>query len=1115
MARDSIRVLAGPARSGKTTHLLQRYRRVLSDAEPGTLLWLAPTALAARQVRRRLLHEELRACFEPRIWTFDQFVHSVLDASGQLVRRLTEVQCVEILRHLLVQLHARGELRYLGRIVHSSGTASWVARFIRELKHHEIWPEHFRRACETAGRLSPKDHDVWLLYQRYQQFLEEGRLYDSAGAYWQARTLLQDGQQQPVGKLRLLVVDGFTDFTHTQQEILQELFQRSQEAWVSLPLERDSARPELFARSRNTWEQFLRRQGAQLVEQPARTSGWAAMDYLQQQLFVPEAEPFRAEEPARITLTAAPGVTHEVKQVARQIKHLLVCGSPEGKQRVSPGQVLVIARNVESLAELIRQEFAEAGVPVFLEVGIPLSRSGLGQVLLQLVQLVESGEGFAEVMAFLGNSSLRPPRLQWDPETARTVRQAVRRCQVPQGLKRLLQAYQRLLDHRASQDEVGDLAEAAEASRSRRDWDPEHLQAGRRLLGQLHEALAAWSEPAPLQQWLQRLETTLHALGLHPEKVSRKTPGQETDRRVWQLLRDELLALDHLLERTAAREYHPQEFLATLRDLLQQLTYQPPCVPDACVRVVSAIHARGASYPWVFVVGLSEESFPSPQDRPAVYSLAQRRQLRQRQLALPVDEDHHQGEMILFYEVLTRAEQALWLSYPALNEKAEPLLPSPYLQEVQRLLDLQPDVPEELSLVQLPRDDRAINARERWLLAVDKAQAEDLCWLHWSIRQGPPELVAQLFRSWQCVRQRGHYGHFGPWEGVLELDPALQAVQRYWTPESTVSVTSLESYAYCPWRFLMERFLDVQPLEEPAEELETVQLGLLFHDLMARGHRQCDDLQQLAQLSSAEFLQQWAPWIDEVLEAHFGPAQQRSEVMAVLASLAREDLRSMLVAYREQLVEYLEALRKAHWTELPRPAHLEVSFGLSRSRAGSDAHSTEQALVLRRGRQRLRLSGRVDRVDVGRIGNQQVALVIDYKTGSSRRLRKPRGEEPLPTALQLDLYPEALEQAVFGKRVRVVKSGYWSVRPRRGGKGFLPFALRYRRGDSGLEPDEQWKNRWKQLQQLVFRLWQGMRSGQFVVFSEDDECTNFCPLKHTCRIAQVRSLEKTWKPPEL
>ena len=46
--------------------------------------------------------------------------------------------------------------------------------------------------------------------------------------------------------------------------------------------------------------------------------------------------------------------------------------------------------------------------------------------------------------------------------------------------------------------------------------------------------------------------------------------------------------------------------------------------------------------------------------------------------------------MLLFYEVLTRAEESLTISYPALDDKAQALPPSPYVTEVERTLRRRP-----------------------------------------------------------------------------------------------------------------------------------------------------------------------------------------------------------------------------------------------------------------------------------------------------------------------------------------------------------------------------------------------------------------------------------------
>ena len=57
--------------------------------------------------------------------------------------------------------------------------------------------------------------------------------------------------------------------------------------------------------------------------------------------------------------------------------------------------------------------------------------------------------------------------------------------------------------------------------------------------------------------------------------------------------------------------------------------------------------------------------------------------------AAPTDESpaatRSQDEMLLFYEVLSRAQETLTISYPAMDDKAQVLPPSPYVVELQRM----------------------------------------------------------------------------------------------------------------------------------------------------------------------------------------------------------------------------------------------------------------------------------------------------------------------------------------------------------------------------------------------------------------------------------------------
>ena len=87
---------------------------------------------------------------------------------------------------------------------------------------------------------------------------------------------------------------------------------------------------------------------------------------------------------------------------------------------------------------------------------------------------------------------------------------------------------------------------------------------------------------------------------------------------------------------------------------------------------------------------MSEKAFPLTAGDDRIYSEAECRRLNQEAgLHFAERKQRAAEEMLLFYEVVTRPTRRLVLSYPALDEAAQPLLPSPYLIELQRCLGIE------------------------------------------------------------------------------------------------------------------------------------------------------------------------------------------------------------------------------------------------------------------------------------------------------------------------------------------------------------------------------------------------------------------------------------------
>ena len=193
-------------------------------------------------------------------------------------------------------------------------------------------------------------------------------------------------------------------------------------------------------------------------------------------------------------------------------------------------------------------------------------------------------------------------------------------------------------------------------------------------------------------------------------------------------------------------------------------------------------------------------------------------------------------------------------------------------------------------------------------------------------------------------------------------DKAARAVlARRFGPDRPFSVTGLEFYRACPYRYYLERVLGVESADEPQFAIDARQWGSVIHDALSRlyagGPVEMPKLEQAARRA-----------LDAALKD------------ADLPRFWTETARRVFANILPRFLAIEQELRKAGW----RPEMVEHPL------SGPVAES----LILR---------GRVDRVDIGPGGR----VIFDYKTGDTGI--HPREVLEERTHLQLPLYARLLE----------------------------------------------------------------------------------------------------------
>jgi ATP-dependent helicase/DNAse subunit B len=329
-------------------------------------------------------------------------------------------------------------------------------------------------------------------------------------------------------------------------------------------------------------------------------------------------------------------------------------------------------------------------------------------------------------------------------------------------------------------------------------------------------------------------------------------------------------------------------------------------------------------------------------------------------------------------------------------------------------------------------------------------------------------------------------------------------------PEHCWSTSQLEDYGYCPHQFFLQRVLGLEEIDDLSLEVDHFVRGRRVHAVLAEVHRQLNAAGGARSPTGCE-----AAEVQRLVAETLAAVMARSASDAALES-GLDAIDTLLIArwiqrYLEQYAQYEDAFQD--FDQPPVPRHFEVSFGPVKDdddEAAADPLSTPLAYELACNGMSIRLSGRVDRIDIGLIDGQVVFNVLDYKTSPSRHFKAQDIVDC--RKLQLPLYAMAVEDLLLaGQNAMPWHSGYWHIRDEgfKAGRG-LSF---HERGETGVRRTELWRELRGRLVERVASLVSGIRAGDFPMHCEDVDCTGRCAYKTVCRVHAVRSLEKTWQPP--
>ena len=891
------------------------------------------------------------------------------------------------------ELRAASKLPYFSPVADTPGFVRAAARTLGELRMENVEPADLERT-------GPPGADLARLYFAFADHLQRQALSDQATLYGLALRAVESGAHRLLD-LPLLILDIPVRFAR-QRELLGAIVARSS-AVLALTLDADGE-------SRAHIESALAVAGEPGEELAEGTT----LDRVRRQVFAPQLEQAAVDE--TVEFFSAPGEGLECVEIARRARRLAAEGVPFDS-------MAVLLRNPEKYQPLLEDALRRAGVNAFFPRG-SARPDPAGRAFLALLQCAAedcSASRFAEYLSLAqvpdldaSGAPIRtehefvPPQdellASFQPDSAPAAPGDAGEAPVvmaPRGWEQLLvdaavvggrDRWERRI--RGYEQELRLRLGAVEndGSGSRRHVERQIDQLGVlqgfalplvELLGRL-PAKTNWGD------WLPPLtalaETALRA----PESV--------------------LAVLNELQPMSGVGPVTLDEVYGVLQDRLRFLRADPPARRYGAIFCGTIEEARAHRFEIVFLPGLAEGIFPRRAYEDPLLLDHYRIKLEQ---PLARRDQLVARERMLLSVAAAAAGARLVVSYPRMDTaQSRPRVPSFYALEVVRAAE--GALPELRGFQE--RAARAAPSRLGWpapsnpIEAIDDTEYDIASLRRFeelppSERRGVgryllevnPNLARSLRTRWLRWREA-----WSSADGLVHTKdaPAAGLLDEHRLANRVYSATSLQHFAACPYKFLLNAIHGLREREEIAalEQLDPLTRGALFHE------------------AQFEFFQ-------ALKRASLLPLDKSK--LAEALDLADRTLYRVAGIYQEKLAPAIDRVWQSEIEDMKtdlrswvrhvasvdddwEPLHFELGFGLPRGASRDDASREADVTPL----PGLRLRGSIDLVERHR--ESRLIRITDHKTG------RPPERQPAfvggGAVLQPLLYSLAAEQ-ILGEPV--------------------------------------------------------------------------------------------------
>ncbi len=929
-----MHLLAGHAGSGKTERMVDRMRELLRAGEK--VIYLVPeqdTVEAELFLTRRLQLQVLWNVEVLSLPRLNQRIHD--EAGGSAYPALQEAGRAMALWGAVMGL--RGALRYFRQ--GGQGASGLMGDLMIELKRAEVDPIALRLAADrlpAQGQLASKLYDLAEIYEQYETRIQ-GRYMDGEDALRRGAEL---AGHCPSLAEQTVFADGFDVLPRTSLRLLAALGAQCRQVYVAFDLcapdAPDAALYEPVRAAHRALKEMCAQSAVPVTETalPDRPLPCAQIDHLARNLYSARPERWTGA-PERVRVVKARDPYMEAERAAGYLFEK--CRLNGWRYR----DMAVVCADMETYGQRLEQAFARRGMRAYIDRQPSALSHPAAQYLIAALACAARYYRMDDMLrclktGYAGVTSVEADRLEL--------------YAMEKGLEGKLWELPILKEDAPTTGAPRSLEEV----RAKFVRPLARLRKGgpARTVRAFCEAVAVLVEDAGIPGMLAQ---------------EHKRSAEEKDLTRMQVVRQVQSAinrvLDQAVELMGGEEMRMEEFLRLFRAGLSSIAIASiPMEPDA-VYVGEIERFKGRGVKLLYAVGVNADRIPALKQDGGLLAESEKAALLI--AAKEADVEMHLRllsaraaiERFALYGALTSPREELVLSYASVDPRGAALRKSPLLLRIQERIF--PDLREECGVM----GDRYVWAGSRasmresvsagLRLYLGGAPLSEEFWrLYRAFRMACPQECRQMLEALEQGAQVAPLDE----ETARALYRNEEKQRKYAVEGMVASISQLEAFALCPFRHFLT--YGIRPRELKEAQMDARDRGTLEHRAMEAFAGRLHGAQEEVDGEAAERMMEEV--LTPLLEEDRSQRRDGGLVQAGHAEIRRAMRRlSRVMAMQKRLSRF-------------RLSAQEIAF----------APGDTPPLVLEGG-EKVYLEGKIDRVDVLSLRDQEYARIVDYKSGNT------------------------------------------------------------------------------------------------------------------------------------